>query len=143
METDILKTLQEIRGYAFITMVAIVIFVATKIIQIVAPSIFNFRKKFESLTLDAHYKLLNQGNTKRVINYSKTVLSEEPNNPYYTWLLALAYYYNHDYKLAYEYFDRSIFLMSEWKKDAKLYIESINNANKSSNLTGAENAPSS
>ena len=140
METDILKTLQEIRGYAFITMVAIVIFVATKIIQIVDPSIFN---KFDSLTLDAHYKLLNQGNTKRVINYSKTVLSEEPNDPYYTWLLALAYYYNHDYKLAYEYFDRSIFLKPEWKKDAELYIESINIANKSSNLTGAEKAPSS
>jgi len=143
METDILKTLQEIRGYAFITMVAIVMFVSTKFIQIVAPYIFNFRKKFDSLTLDAHYKLLNQGNTKRVIKYSKTVLSEEPNDPYYTWLLALAYYYNHDYNLAHEFFDRAIFLKPEWKKDAELYIESINNANKSSNSTGAENAPSS
>lgn len=130
MEIDILKTLQEIRGYAFITMVAIVIFVVTKIIRIVAPPIFNFRKKFDSPTLDAHYKLLNQGNTKRVINYSKTVLSEEPSNPCYTWLLALAYYYNHDYKLAHEYFDRSIFSKPEWKKDAELYIESIKKANK-------------
>ena len=71
------------------------------------------------------------------------MLSSLPNDPYFTWQLALAYYYNHDYKLAHEYFDRSIFLKPEWKKDAELYIESINNANKSSNLTGADNAPPS
>ena len=143
MEADILNTLETIRGYSFVTMALVVIFLSIKIFQIIFPFIFSFGDKLDSFLIDTNYKLLNQGKITKVINDCNDLLAKRPNDAPYTWLLAIAYYYNHDFDNSLKYFEKATFLRPDWKDDASKYIKSIKDANKSSNLTGAEDAPSS
>ena len=68
MESDILNTLETIRGYIFVTMAVIVIFVSIKIFQSLFPFVFSFSERLDNFLLDTNYKLFNQGKTKKVIN---------------------------------------------------------------------------
>jgi len=124
-------------------MAVIVIFVSIKIFQTIFPFIFSFSERLDNFLLDTNYKLLNQGKTKKVISDCIDILAKRPNDAPYTWQLALAYYYNHDFENSLKYFEKAIFLRPDWKDDAHKYLKSIKDANRSSNLTGAEDAPSS
>ena len=118
-------------------MAVVFVFVSIKILQIIFPFILSFSDRLNGILLDTNYKLLNQGKTTKVISDCNDLLAKRPNDALFTWQLALAYYYNHDFEKSLQYFEKATFLRPEWKNDAKGYIDSIKDANKSSNLTGA------
>ena len=140
MESDILNTLETIRGYSFALMCIIALYIFIKILQIILPYVFSYNEKLETFIINGNYKLLNQGKTSKVITVCTDSLDEQPNNEYYTWQLALAYHYNNDHDLSIKYFNKVIFLRPEWKDDANKYIDVIKNANKALNTDSAKNA---
>jgi tetratricopeptide (TPR) repeat protein len=140
MESDILNTLETLRGYSFALLCIISLYIFIKILQIILPYVLSYSDKLDDFIINTNYKLLKEGKINKVITGCTDALAEQPNNEYYTWQLALAYHYNNEHDLSIKYFKKAIFLKPEWKDDANEYIDFIKNANKALNTDLAKSA---
>ncbi len=100
-------------------------------------------KAWDSYFVSSASRMLDEGNYHDAVKYCKKKLSKQPNHADANWLIAKAYYFLQKNDLAVEHFKKSFYLIPSWEEDALEYIGKIQSANKSSNLTGANDAPSS
>ena len=64
MDADILNTIEEIRGYTFVAMIAIVVWVTIKSIQLIYPFLYRFSDNIHNFVLDLNYKSLKKEELK-------------------------------------------------------------------------------
>ena len=143
MDTEILNTLETIRGYLFVIMVAIVVWMFFKILEVIMNALTRWLKAWDSHFISSANRMLDEGNYQEAVKYCKNKLSKQPNHADANWLIAKAYYFLQKNNLAVEHFKKSFYLIPSWEEDALVYIGKIQSANKSSNLTGEKDSPSS
>lgn len=143
MDSEILKVLEQIRGYVFITMAVFVIWFSLKIIESIQKIVIGYKKVWDTRFENRMEKLMDIGDYDKVIVECKEVLDSHPNHIDAVWYTAKANYYKGNIDQSIDYFDKAIYLVPSWKETASVYINELKTANNSSNLTGANNAPSS
>ena len=130
MDTEILNTLETIRGYLFVIMVAIVVWMFFKIVEIIMNALGGWVKAWDTHFINSANRMLDEGDYQEAAEYCKKKLSKKPNHADANWLIAKAYYFLQKNDLAVEYFKKSIHLIPSWEEDALIYIGKIQSANK-------------
>lgn len=125
MESEILTTLQEIRAYAFITMIAVVMWVFFKILESIQRIITGFKKAWDDQFNTRMLDLIQKGNYDDVITECADILNKSSNNLNANWFIARAYYHKQDSSHARNYFEKVIQLEPSWKEDAEDYLSKL------------------
>ena len=92
--------------------------------------------------------IFESGDYDNLIEFSHKHLKKKPKEGYGYWFLGKAHFHKKEYDEAAKYFKMAAEIYPTWEKEwVEPYLQKIHSAkstaNKSSNLTGAENAPSS
>jgi len=125
MEPEIVNTLQEIRAYVFIIMVAIVIWVLFRVIESAQRIFFGFRKNWVEKFNSRMVTLIQKGDYDLVILECRQALEEFPNNLDTNWFIAKAYFHQQDTTMAKKHFNKVIQLEPSWQKDAQQYLDKL------------------
>ncbi len=126
MENEILNTLETIRGYVFIIMCSILVWVIFKVAESSQRIFIGFRKAWNEQFEGRVTKLLEIGNYEEAIAECIEKLDKYPNHIDAIWFIARAYYYTEKNVLSQEYFEKAIKLVPSWEDSAKDYLEKLN-----------------
>jgi len=130
MDPEILQQLELMRGYLFIIMCAILLWVFIKVLQSIQRVFIGFKKALDTNFDNKMLKLMDLGDYDKVITECKAVVQEYPNHVDATWYLAKAYFYSENNKLSMEYFKKAIYLVPSWEETAETYIKKLNDRKK-------------
>ncbi|MBT3058030.1 MAG: tetratricopeptide repeat protein [Candidatus Thiodiazotropha sp.] len=125
MENEILSTVQTIRGYLFVIVIAVIIWVTLKIVDTFMNGLGRWIKAWDEHFNSNAGRLLAEGSYQDAIEYCKKRLKKQPDHLNANWYIAKAYYYLKEYKLSQEHFEKVIYLEPEWEKDINVYLEKI------------------
>ena len=126
MEAEILKELETIRVYAFISMCALLLWVFFKILQTTQNIFTGFRKAWETDFDNRMSKLEDMGDYQKVIKECEEKLKKYPNHLTATWYLAKAYYYTEANSASKELFEKVVYLAPSWREDVEYYLDKLN-----------------
>ncbi|MES9926270.1 MAG: tetratricopeptide repeat protein [Candidatus Thiodiazotropha endolucinida] len=125
MENEILSTLQTIRGYLYVIVIAVMIWISLKVIDTFMNGIGRWIKAWDEHFNSNAGRLLAEGEYQEAIVYCKKRLKKQPNHLNAHWYIAKAYFYLKNNELSKEHFEKVVYLEPEWEKDINVYLEKI------------------
>ena len=138
MENDLLKVLQEIRGYAFLIMIFIGIWAISSTIKV----IFEIYKIIKGTPSENDFntiagKLFDNTEYPELIQKCNDALRSNSRDHLATWWLAKAHYASEEYLQSKELFRKLSQLVPEWRKESiepyLVAIDELETANKTLN----------
>ncbi|MCG8058137.1 MAG: hypothetical protein JAY94_20850 [Candidatus Thiodiazotropha endolucinida] len=125
MENEILSTLETIRGYLYVIVMAIIIWVLLKLIDTLMSGLGRWIKAWDEHFNGKVGRLLAEGSYQDAIDYCKKRLIQQPDHLNANWYIAKAYFYLKEDKLSQEHFEKVKYLETEWEKDVNVYLQKI------------------
>lgn len=93
MESEILQEIETIRGYIFVMMCAVVLWVIFKVLESAENVFIGFKKAWDTDFKNRMGKYQDSGKFEEIINECKEKLEKYQNHIDAVWFIAIAYYY--------------------------------------------------
>ena len=126
MESQILQELELIRGYVFVMMCAVVLWVFFKVLESTQNVFTGFKKAWDTSFTNRMSTFQDSGEYEKIIEECKEKLKKYPNHTDAVWFIAIAYYYTEQFESSKLSFEKAIYLVPSWKESAARYIEKLN-----------------
>lgn len=126
MDSEILKTLQEIRGFFFVLLVLFGIWVASTVLAKAIYVYRSFREEWGEEFSRRAERLASENKLDLLKEHCKAKLLKQPNHLSALLWLGKAEYRSGHQEEALPYFEKVIRLAPHWEEDCQPYIERIN-----------------
>jgi len=125
MESEILQELELIRGYVFVMMCAVILWIIFKVLESAQNVFTGFKKAWDTNFNNRMSNFQDSGEYEKIIAECKEKLEKYPNHNDAVWFLAIAYFYTEQFENSKLNFEKVIYLVPSWEESANAYLEKL------------------